>query len=268
MRQAFLKKTAAIAGTAALCLMLGACSTPAGAPSGGAIASDNRQVAQVGFLTAPGKLQKAPGGEGALCWKQPGVDWKVYDKVMIERIQVYLDPKSSAEHPVDPTDLKMLTDYFDAALVKNLSPIAKLVDQPGPGVLRVRLALTTLIPTDTAQSMAGTAIPYGFVAEASAGAATGRPAGSTPYMGQTGLQAQFRDGATGNIVGECADNTIGLKYAADLDRGAAGAAQAWLNGYTSSFTSWNYAQDAFNKWSAALARRLVELRAAPPGAAG
>jgi len=110
------------------------------------------------------------------------------------------------------------------------------------------------------QSMAGTAIPYGFVAEAGAGAATGRPAGSTPYMGQTGLQAQFRDGASADLLGECADNTIGLKYAAELDKGGSAAAQAWLNGYTSSFTSWNYAQEAFNKWAAAFAKRLVELR--------
>jgi hypothetical protein len=29
----------------------------------------------------------------------------------------------------------------------------------------------------------------------------------------------------------------------------------------SSFTSWSYAQDAFNKWSAAFARRFAELRA-------
>lgn len=255
-------RACAIVGAAALFLLTGCATPPAGAPSAGSIASDNRQVAQAGFLSAPARLKPSPGGEGALCWKQAGVDWKLYDKVMIERIQLYLDAKST-DHPIDATDLKTLIDYFDASLVKNISPIATLVDAPGPGVLRVKLALTSLIPTNTAQSLAGTAIPYGFIAEAGAGAATGRPAGSTPYMGQTGLQVQFRDGASGQVIGECADTTIGLKYVADLDRGTAGAAQAWLSGYTSSFTSWNYAQDAFNKWSAAFARRLVELRSSP-----
>jgi len=259
-------KSTSLATRALLCaaslVLFAGCSTPAGAPSAGSIASDNRQVSQVGFLSAPARLKAGGSAEGALCWKQADVDWKKYDKVMIERIQLFLDAKG-ADRPIDPTDLKALIDYFDAALAKNIAPIATLVDAPGPGVLRVRLALTSLIPTNTAQSLAGTAIPYGFIAEAGAGAASGRPAGSTPYMGQTGLQAQFRDGATGEVVGECADTTIGLKYAADLDRGAAGAAQAWLNGYSSSFTSWNYAQDAFNKWSAAFARRLVELRSAP-----
>jgi hypothetical protein len=81
-------------------------------------------------------------------------------------------------------------------------------------------------------------------------------------MGQTGLEAQFRDGATGKVVGECADTEIGLKYAADLNKGATTAAVAWMNGYVSSFTSWSYAQDAFNKWSEAFARRFSALRAA------
>jgi|UPI0006880F3C hypothetical protein len=232
-------------------------------PGGGAdvIASENSKdkVANVGFLSDPGKLRSISANSGLLCWRQPGVDWKRYDKVMIERIQVYLKP-SASQRPVDPSDLKTLLDYFHNALVRDLKPEVQIVNTTGPGVLRIRLALTALIPTNTAESLAGTAVPYGFVAEIGSGAATGRPAGSTPYMGQTGLEAQFRDGATGAVVGECADNEIGLKYAADLNSGAPTAAEAWLNGYVSSFQSWSYAQDAFNKWSAVFARRFKELR--------
>ncbi len=180
---------------------------------------------------------------------------------MIERIQVYITP-SSAQSPVDPTDLKTLVDYFHGALVSKLQTQAQIVNAPGPGVLRVRLALTSLIPTNQLKSLAGTAVPYAFVAEMGSGAATGRPAGSTPYMGQTGLQAQFLDGGSGRVLAECADTEIGLKYAADLDKGAAQAAEAWANGYASSFESWTYAQDAFNKWSAAIGRRFGELRSA------
>ena len=98
---------------------------------------------------------------------------------------------------VDPTDLKALTDYFHDSLTKALKPQMQVVDQPGPGVVAIRIALTDLVPTDVAQSVTGTLIPYGFVAEAGAGAASGRPAGSTPYMGRTGMEMQFRDGAIG-----------------------------------------------------------------------
>ena len=45
------------------------------------------------------------------------------------------------------------------------------------------------------------------------------------YMGKTGLEAQFRDGASGAVLAECADTQIGLKYAADLNKGATSAAE-------------------------------------------
>lgn len=233
-------------------------------PSTGAdvVASENSKdkVRDVGFLSEPGRLKAVAATGGLLCWRQPGVDWKRYDKAMIERIQVYIQPTPD-QRPIDPSDLKTLLDYFHGALVRDLGRDVKIVDTAGPGVIRVRLALTALVPTNTAKSLAGTAVPYGFVAEIGSGSTTGRPVGSTPYMGQTGLEAQFRDGATGAVLGECADTEIGLKYAADLNSGATTAAKAWLDGYASSFQSWTYAQDAFNKWSAAFARRFSELRA-------
>ena len=115
---------------------------------------------------------------------QSGTNWKQFDKVMFERIQVFLKPGSMQS--IDPTDLKMLIDYFHSGLVKAIQPEAQVVNAPGPGVLRVRIALTDLVPTNTIASLAGTAAPYGFVAEIGAGAATGKPAGSTPYLGPDG----------------------------------------------------------------------------------
>lgn len=245
---------------AAAATLLPGCATPVAGAN--VVASDNAtdRVANVGFLSDPDKLKAVRADGGLLCWRQASVDWKRFDKVMIERIKVYIRPTAD-QRPVDPSDLKTLLDYFHSALVRDLTPEVQIVSAAGPGVLRIRLALTALVPTDTAKSLVGTAVPYGFVAEMGSGAATGRPAGSTPYMGQTGLEAQFLDGATGAVVAECADTEIGLKYAADLNHGAPTAAEAWLNGYVSSFQSWSYAQDAFNKWSAEFARRFTQLRA-------
>jgi hypothetical protein len=102
--------------------------------------------------------------------------------------------------------------------------------------------------------------PYGFVAEAGSGVATGRPAGSTPYLGETGMEMQFVDGGSGSIMGECRDTQIGRKYAAAIDASAVGAAQTWASGYINSFQAWSYAKNAFDKWAVLLARRLAELR--------
>src|SRR6185369_15361842 len=127
-------------------------------------------VARVGFLTNYARLQPMPGGGGMLCWRDSGVNWKQYTKVMLERIQVYIKPGS--QHAVDPSDLKMLIDYFHADLAKAIQPEAQIVTAPGPGVLRVRIGLTNLVPTNTMASLAGTPVPYGFVAEIGSGAAT------------------------------------------------------------------------------------------------
>jgi hypothetical protein len=219
-------------------------------------------VRRVGFLIDYSRLKAMPGGGGMLCWRSADADWKQYNSVMFERIQVFLTAGSTKA--VDPTDLKMLIDYFHGDLVAAVKPEAKIVNAPGPGVLRVRIALTDLVPTNTVASLAGTAAPYGFVAEIGAGAADGKPAGSTPYLGQTGMEVQFRDGASGQIVAECADREIGLKYAADMNAGAAGAAENWVNGYMDSFSQWTYAKTAFDKWSAEFARRFAALRSGAP----
>ncbi len=181
---------------------------------------------------------------------------------MISRMTVTL--KTGQSEGIDPTDLKTLTDYFHAALVKALEPQMMVVDKPGPGVIVIAIALTDLVPTEVSRSVTGTLVPYAFVAEAGSGVATGRPAGSTPYLGETGMEMQFRDGAAGTVLAECRDTEIGRKYAADMDADAVGAAQTWASGYLNSFQSWSYAKNAFDKWSALTAKRFAELRGVAP----
>jgi hypothetical protein len=253
------------AGALGAVLFLGACagSNPGGsseASIAGTVASEttSANVRHVGFLTDYARLRPMPGGGGLLCWRATDTDWAQYNKVMFERIQVYLATGTSK--PVDPTDLKMLIDYFHKDLVADIQPLAQVVNVAGPGVLRVRFALTNLVPTNTTASLVGSAAPYGFVAEIGSGAADGKPAGSTPYLGQTGMEVQFRDGASGKIVAECADTEIGVKYAADMNAGATGAAETWVNGYMDSFKQWTYAKNAFDKWATEFAQRFAQLR--------
>ena len=229
--------------------------------------SDPTRMTRSGFLTDYARLKPTTWGEGIECWKESGLNASRYNKVLISRIVVSLAPSAdkSTEQTIDPTDLKALTDYFHDALVKSLSSDMQIVDKPGPGVLVLRVALTELVPTTVKDSVAGTLIPYAFIVEASSGTATGRPAGSTPYLGQTGMEMQFRDSVKGTILGECRDTEIGRKYAADIDSGAATAAKTWASGYLNSFQSWSYAKNAFDKWSVMLAARVKALRADSSG---
>jgi hypothetical protein len=244
-------------------LAAGCASTDAGLLGSGAgvTASDSSRLTKSGFLSDYKRLAPVSWAEGIQCWRKPDLDARKYDKVLIERMVVTLKPDQ--QQGIDPTDLKALTDYFHASMVRALKPQMPVVDKAGPGVLTIRIALTNLVPTDVTRSVTGTVIPYAFVAEAGSGVATGRPAGSTPYLGETGMEMQFRDGASAAVLAECRDTQLGRKYAADMDAGAAGAAQTWASGYVNSFQSWSYAKNAFDKWSTLTAQRLAALRRAP-----
>lgn len=230
----------------------------------GVTATDTTRLTRSGFLSDYARLKPIEGGGGIQCWRAPDLDAKKYDKVLVSRIVVSLKAEPGKEQTVDPSDLKTLTDYFHNSLVTALKPQMAVVNQPGPGVVVIRIALTDLVPTTVTDSLAGTLVPYAFVAEAGSGVATGRPAGSTPYMGETGMEMQFRDGASGAILAECRDTEIGRKYASDVDSGAVGAAQTWASGYLNSFQAWSYAKNAFDKWSAIVAQRFAELRGVKP----
>jgi hypothetical protein len=231
-------------------------------------AIDAARLTQSGFLTDYVKLKPVAAMQGIECWRDMRFDPKKYKKIQIEPIVVSLTaPKDSKDGKipvVDPADLKQLTDYFYQTLQGSLKRQLQIVSQAGPGVAVLRIALTDLVPTSVPGSVAGTLIPYAFIAEASSGKVSGRPAGSTPYLGETGMEMQFRDGASGAVLAECRDTEIGRKYAAELNAGAAQAAQTWANGYMSSFQSWGYAKAAFNKWSMLVAKRVADLQQIQP----
>jgi hypothetical protein len=225
-------------------------------------ASDKTRMTQSGYLSDYSRLKPTLWGDGVECWRDANLDAKTYDKVLISRIVMSLAPPKDkdAKQLIDPNELKPLTDYFYASLNKALKPQMQVVETPGRGVVVIGIALTSLVPTEVSKSVTGTLIPYAFIAEAGSGAASGRPAGSTPYLGETGMEMQFRDGVTGAVLAECRDTEIGRKYATDVNSGTAGAAQTWAGGYMNSFQSWSYAKNAFDKWSLMVAQRFSVLR--------
>ena len=263
VKKPFTPRSIAILAVAACVLLAGCAGDQAMMGSGTSItASDKSRMTRSGFLSDYARLQTMPWSDGVECWKAPGLDAHSYDRLLIARILVSIAPgkDGQAAQTIDPSDLKTLTDYFNDALGRALKPQIPVVDKTGPGVLVLRIALTHLVPTKVASSVAGTIIPFAFVAEAGSGVATGRPAGATPYMGETGMEMQFLDGGSGAILGECRDTEVGRKYAAEVDSGASGAAQTWAGGYLNSFQAWSYAKNAFDKWSLLVAQRIKQLR--------
>jgi hypothetical protein len=240
-----------MAFTLVLSLLIGCASTGTPKPA--------ETSGRSGFLSNYELLKPIEGGDEAKAWRRQDVNWKQYNKVLFERIQVFIK-EDSENKGIDPTDLKVLTDYFYEALVKEIKPTVQVVDKAGPDVIGVRIAIVNLVPTKYALSIAGTLTPYAFVAEAASGPASGRPAGSTPYLGETGIEVQFLDGGSGQVLAEFADHKFGKKYDVDMTKNAPDAAKQWVKGYTDSFTSWSYAKHAFDLWAKLFKQRFDELR--------
>lgn len=116
------------------------------APVAAAATLPGSSIEASGFLGDYADLAKAPGPADSWQWVRPGVDWKSFDKIMLQPIEVWINPQ--AAYPgIQPDVYKQMTDNFRDVLIGVFRDGGyKIVDQQGPGVLRVHLALTGITP--------------------------------------------------------------------------------------------------------------------------
>ena len=105
-----------------------------------------RKAAFSGFLRDYSKLKPSPDVDGALSYENPSRGLKHYDKFLIDRIIVHFAPNAKGTG-VDPMKLVQITDYAHRELVIALSKRYQVVSTPGPGVLRIRVAITSIKTT-------------------------------------------------------------------------------------------------------------------------
>lgn len=212
-------------------------------------------AAYAGFLAHPDRLQPVPSESGAYRWIDSDAKLAQYNQILLERIQVQL--ASDAEYKaIDPTELKMLTDYFHQAIVKALGDTYSVVNRVGPGVLRVKITIVDLVPTKPEMSVVALVVPYATVADVTSGAAAGGPAGSAPYLGRTGIAVQFIDSQTSRVIAEYADTQVGRKYVVDTAKGVGNAITIGFSDYAKAYSTWAYAQQAFDGWAQQFRVRL------------
>lgn len=94
-----------------------------------------------GFLGDYSQLRPAPDREGVMLFLDKTRSYREYDKVMFEPMVIVPAPGSDYG-AVQPDALKRMTDDFLASFRRALEPAYQVVDEPGPGVLRVRAAIT------------------------------------------------------------------------------------------------------------------------------
>lgn len=115
-----------------------------------------------GFLEDYPALEKDADREGALIYRKPGTDLKVYTKIMIDPVEIWYSPKSKYKG-INPDDLKILADTFRNAVISALEPAYPVVGKPGPDVLGIRLAITNVSVKKKRRGLLGYT-PIGIVA--------------------------------------------------------------------------------------------------------
>jgi len=130
-------------------IALAACAGGPGAataPVGAAATLPGSTLQASGFLGDYSSLSKVPGRLDTWQWGRPGTDWKSYTRIMVMPIEVWINPQ--AAYPgIQPDVYKRMTDSFRAMLTDSFRMGGyQIVDQPGPGVLRLHIALTGVTP--------------------------------------------------------------------------------------------------------------------------
>jgi hypothetical protein len=213
---------------AALCLIgLVGCAVSERAPE--------KSVQPTGFLNDYSQLKPGAKDQALLVYFNPNAQWNTYDSVLIEPVSMW----SAPEHKISANDAQMLTAYYGNALRENLSKNFKVVDQPGPGVMTVRVALTD--PTSATPVLRSIAviIPQARLLSAVKNLATG----SYAFVG------------TAQSEGEIVDSMTGVRLAAAVDRLQGGTSIKNANVW-----EWGDAEKAMDLWAKRTDDRLVALQ--------
>ena len=189
-----------------------------------------------GFLASDYALLK-PGKEGqvALVYINPDARWSGYTKVLLEPVQLWAAPGTS----LPASDRYALTAYFYNALKEDLNKNFTLVDEPGPGVVTVQVALNEVTGAVPILRSVSVLIPQARVLNFVQSLATG----SYAFVGSAEAQAKITDSVTGQLLAAGADRRLGGMQIA--------SAAQWR---------WGDAEKIMKYWSEKISGRLQELR--------
>ena len=201
-----------------------------------------------GFLSDYSKISKTKNPDGSYEYKDTTVDYGKYNKLLVDRIKIFFKDDSDYKG-IDPDELKVLTDYFYEAVSKAVGDAYPMVKEPGPDVLRLRVAVTDLVPNKPEASVATLVIPFSWVADAGSGVAKGET-GSTVFTGHATVEVEALDSESSEQLVAFIETETGKKY-----NWAHGVTKG-VTGYMNAYSKWNYTKTAMDDWAHLLRVRL------------
>jgi hypothetical protein len=203
--------------------------------------------AQRGFLGDYSDLQKMEGYDAQLLYVNPETRWTDYDAVEIDSVTLW---GGEGTDRLKPEDQQKLTDLLYTAIHEELGAHFRVAEEPGPRVVRLRIALTQakgtfFVPLRTIT----TVVPKSLVI----GTVVGLSLDTANTVGSATVEAEVLDPITGVRLAAAVDQRVGVKSLLS----------------TNTFKTWGDVNDAFHFWAKRavrfLARQGVQRRPdAPP----
>lgn len=175
-----------------------------------------------GFLGDGWQLKPDKYGKAGLLWaEKPGFDWQRYRRVQLDPVLVYYNPRAGSK-AIQPDDLQKLAEYFREAVVTELADSHPVTKESGPDVLRIRAAITDVVPANPALNAATTLVAF------------------VPLdLGGAAIEAEFIDSVSGERLAAMVERKKGSPT--NLKGG---------------FTELGHARTAFREWAMELKRAL------------
>jgi uncharacterized protein DUF3313 len=190
--------------------------TPAPPPPSGFLGND------YSLLTPPaeGSDQKA-----MLRYVNPNATWSSYNKIMMAPVTFW----AADDSKVSAADQQTLCDYAYNTFTKDLAKNFVLVDQPGPGVLKISVALTDATSAVPVLRSISVVVPQVRVLSAAKMLATGTYA----FVGSAQGAMKLNDSVSGELLAAAVDKRVGgtsIKNATVFQWGdAENAIDYWAN---------------------------------------
>ncbi len=188
----------------------------------------SQKPATSGFIKNYPTLTKGPDGVDNRYLK-PGVDFSKYNKIMMDEVVFFFNTDANY-NGIHPSEIKELADTFHSVFVKTFSD--RLTDTPGPDVIRMRLAVTDIEPSNPVTSTVTTVVPVGLALNLVKRGATGEYTG----IGSASAEVEFLDSLTNERIAVCIDTHPGDKL--DITK---------LSPIKTAFEYWAHRLDIFMK---------------------
>lgn len=106
---------------------------------------------------------------------------------------------------IPPADQRALVDFFNQKLNEELGKKFQIVSRPGPGVMKLQVALTDAEAATPGLRSVSVIVPQAHALANLKYLATG----TLPFVGGAQVEAKVTDSVTGQILGAVADRRLG-----------------------------------------------------------